>query len=299
MPEVKKAVILAAGMGSRFLPLSKVISKELWPLVDKAIIDYLLEEVKMAGINQIIFVLGPEQTQLSSYLKRDISLEKILEKRKKEEALSELKKLQELQKDLSISTVIQKKPLGDGHAVLQAKKKIGKEPFALLFCDDVVESRVPAILQLLKVFQTSQRPVVALARVPKEEVPKFGVVEVEKIAKRFFKIKDIVEKPSLEKAPSDLVVVGKYILTPEIFDYLENTQSIKKSGNIIKKTGEIILAEALASALGAGKAIYGYEIEGRWLGCGDKINWLKSHLYLCLKHPEFGPELKKFLKETF
>lgn len=287
--EIKKAIILVAGLGTRFLPLSKVVSKELWPLVDKPIVHYLLQEAKLSGINQIVFVLSPERKEILSYFKEAPGLEKILRKRKRDQALVELKNLQELQKDLSISRVFQQKPLGDGHAILRAQEKIGKEPFTVLFCDDIVESKTPCLLQLLKIFKTCQRPVIALSRVSKEKIPSYGIVQVEKIANRLFKIKKIFEKPPIEKAPSDLAILGKYVLIPEIFDYLKTQKPNER--------GEIILADALENSLKDGKIIYGYEIEGKWLECGEKMSWLKSHLYLSLKHPQFGEELKKYLKE--
>lgn len=289
MAEIKKAIVLVAGLGTRFLPLSRVVPKELWPLVDKPIIQYLLQEIKDAGITQIVFVLNPGKKEPLSYFKRDLKLEKVLKKRKKEKFLVEMRNLQELQKGLSLSYVFQEKPLGTGHAILQAKEKIGKEPFALLFCDDIVESKTPCILQLLKIFKTCQKPIVALCRVSKGKISSYGAVEVEKIAHRLFKLKRIVEKPLPEKAPSDLAIVGKYILTSEIFDYLKAQE--------MQKSGEIILTDALENFLRDGKIVYGYEIEGKWLECGNKLDWLKSHLWLSLKHPQFGEELKKYLKE--
>ncbi len=295
MAEIKKAVILCAGIGTRFLPLSKTISRQLLPLADKPIIHYLVEELGEAGIKQIVFVLPPGSSQILSYFKQEPTLEKILEKRNGQKALLELKRLQEFQKRFSFSYVIQKKPLGDGDALLQASPKLGKEPFALLFCDDVVESRIPCVTQLLKVFKTSKRPVVALYRVSDERISAHGVVGVERIAKRFSKIRKIVEKPSFEQAPSDLAILGRYILTPEIFDYLEAMSKETRKKNRIGKG--IMLSSALSQMLDDGKIIYGYEVEGKWLSCGDKIDWLKSHLYLSLKHPQFGNGLKRYLKE--
>lgn len=289
MNEVKKAVILAAGLSTRFLPLSKIVPKEVWPVVDKPMIQHIVEEVRDAGLSQIIFVLNPERKHIFSYFKKDVKLEKILKKSKKEKSLTEVRTLHELGEALSFSYALQQRPLGDGHAILRAKAKIRKEPFAVLFADDIVESKTSCLAQLLRIFKTCQRPVVALYKVPKEKVSAYGTVEVEKIANRLFKIKKIIEKPSPEKAPSDLVIVGKYILTPEIFDYLKAKKPNPK--------GEIILAETLDNVLKDGKIIYGYEIEGRWLECGTKENWLKSHLYLSLKHPQYGEELKRYLKE--
>lgn len=284
---VKKALILTGGIGTRFLPLSKVVPKEIWPLVDKPIVHYLLEELKESEITKVIFVLAPGRKEILSYFKKAPRLEKFLKKMKKKEALLELNNLEEFQKKFSISSVIQPKPLGDGDAILKAKTKIKKEPFALLFCDDIVDAKKPAILQLLEVFKTCQKPIVGLAKVSKEEATALGMVAVEKIAHRLFKIKKVVEKPPLGKAPSDLAIIGRYILTPEIFDYLKN----QKPG----AGEEIVLAETLDTLLKDGKIIYGYELEGKWLRCGNKTDWLKSNMYFSLKHSYFKEELRKYL----
>lgn len=288
--EIKKAIIPLAGAATRFLPLSKVVSKELWPLADIPIIQYIIEEAKNSGIQEIIFVLSPENKKVLDYLRPSPKIEKILKERKKESILAEMKNFEELFKNISFSYVLQKKPLGDGHAILQTAKLIGEEPVACMFGDDVIESKIPGILQLAKIFKTCQKSVVALYRPPKDKIPQYGIVAVEKIANRLYKIKKIIEKPSLEEAPSDLAIVGRYILTPEVFDYLKKAKPTKR--------GEIILAEVFNNQmLRDGKVIYGYEFEGNWLECGDKIRWLKSNLYFSLKHPKFGPELKNYLKE--
>ncbi|MFC1663912.1 sugar phosphate nucleotidyltransferase, partial [Patescibacteria group bacterium] len=180
--------------------------------------------------------------------------------------------LENLCKDISFSCVFQKKPLGDGHAVLQAAKNVGKEPCAALWPDDIIDSTTPCLSQLTKVFKTCQNPVVALYKLPKEKLPSYGVVKVEKIANCFYKIKEIIEKPSLEEAPSDLGIVGRYILTPEVFNYLKKAKPGKR--------GEIILSEVLAEMVKDGKIVYGYEFEGKWLECGSKESWLESNMYL-------------------
>jgi len=287
--EIKKAIIPIAGLGTRFLPLSKVIPKEFWPLKDLPMIQYIISEAKNSGISEIIFVLKPENKKIvSDYLKPSLKLEKILKERKKDTLLAELKKSEDFFRDISFSYVFQKKSLGDGHAILQAAKLVREESVACLFTDDIVDSKTPCLLQLKKIFKTCQKPIIALYRLPKEELSCYGIVKVEKIANRLYKIKKIVEKPSLEQAPSDLAIVGKYILTPEVFDYLRKAK--------LNKKGEIILAEVFDKMLTDGKLIYGYEFEGKWLECGNKFNWLKSHLYLSLKHPQIGPELRKYLK---
>lgn len=288
--EIKKAIIPIAGLGTRFLPLSKAVPKFAWPLVDLPMIQYIISEAKNSGISEIIFVCKPENKKIIlDYINSSVELEKKLKEKRKDALLTEIKRSEDIFKDISFSYVFQKKSLGDGHAVLQAAKFAKDEPVACLFADDIIDSKIPCLLQLKKVFKTCQKPVIALHRLPKEKLSSYGIVGVEKIANRLYKIKKIVEKPSLEQAPSDLAIVGKYVLTPEVFDYLEKTKLDKKR--------EIILADIFNKMLMDGKLIYGYEFEGKWLECGDKFNWLKSHLYFSLKHPKIGPELRKYIKE--
>jgi UTP--glucose-1-phosphate uridylyltransferase len=288
---IQKAIIPVAGLGTRFLPLSKAVPKELLPLVDIPFVQYVIREAKESGIKKIIFVVNPGNKKVLDYLKPSLNaLRSLKKKNKKEDILAEVKKLDDLLSDISFSYVVQKKPLGDGQAILQAAKLINSEPVACMFVDDIIESRVPAVSQLVKMFRTCQKPVVALYPQNGEKISQYGVVGVEKIANRFFKIKKIVEKPSLEEAPSNLAIVGRYILTPEVFDYLKKA----KPG----LNGEVVLAEVFNNQmLKDGRVIYGYEIEGNWLECGDKLKWLKSNFYLSLKHPQYGPELKRYLKK--
>lgn len=288
--EIKKVIIPVAGIGTRFLPLSKVLPKEFFPLADKPIIQYIVEEAKNSGISEFIFVVNPNQKMLLNYFKEAKDIEKILIKKKKENLLKELKDFEIILKDISIKTIVQKKPLGDGHAVLQALKTINSdEPVAVLFSDDVVLSEQPALSQLIDIYKTCGSPVLAVKKMPQEKLSAYGVAGVEKIASRLYKIKKIIEKPEINKAPSDLVIVGKYILTPEVFSYLKKASPSKK--------GEIILAEIFEKMLNDGKIIYGYEFKGEWLECGDKEKWLKSFFYLALKSSRFGPTLENYLKE--
>lgn len=289
LKEIRKAIFPIAGLATRFLPLSKVVNKEFLPLVDRPIIHYLLEEAVEAGIKKIIFVTPSDKKKVLEYFKRSPKLEKALKERGKEDFLEDLKKIQELSKKISFTFIIQKEPLGDGHAILLAKKIANIEPVAVFFCDDVVDSNISCLTQLNQVFKTSQAPIIALKRVSPERLPFYGVVEVEKIANRLYKIKKIVEKPAEGTAPSDLAIIGRYIITPQVFDYLQKTSSVK--------SGETYFSHALANMVKDGKIVYGYEIEGEWLECGNKLGWLKSHMYLSLKHPEFGPKLKQYLKE--
>jgi len=286
--DVKKAIIPVAGLGTRFLPMSRVLSKDFFPLVDKPIIQYIVEEAKNSGIEEVVFVVNPGQKNIINYFKKDPELEKLLIKRKKESVLKEYKDFESMLHGISFSFVEQKKPLGDGHALLQAAKKINGSPVAISFGDDVVDSDEPALAQLINIFKTCSAPVVALKRLPQEKLPAYGVVAVEKIANNLYKIKKIIEKPKPGQAPSDLVVVGKYVLTPEVFKYLKKAVPSEK--------GEIILAEVFDKMLGDGKVIYGYELKGEWLECGDKLKWLKSFLYLTLKDSRYKDELKNYLK---
>lgn len=286
--EVKKAIIPVAGLGTRFLPLSLAVSKEFFPLVDKPIIQYILEEMKQSGITEIVFVVSPKQKMIFQYFQKSPELEKLLTKRKKQKALEDLKKFEALMDGISISFVVQKTPMGDGHAILQAAKLVDDEPVAISFGDDVVDASDPAILQLINIFKTCNAPVVALKPLPKEVIGAYGSVAVEKIATNLYKIKKIIEKPSPDKIQSNLVILGKHILTPQVFAYLKQAKPSEK--------GEIILAEVLQNMLNDGFPIYGYEIKGEWLECGDKLKWLKSFLYLSLKDPIFGKDLKEYVK---
>jgi len=268
--KVKKAIIPMAGMGTRFLPFSKILPKELWPLVDKPIIQYIIEEIKASGIKEIIFIKNPRRKISSDYL------EKFLEKS-------------------FFSYATQNEQLGDGHAILQAEKMIKDEPFAVSMADDVVESKTPCLLQMMKVYEKLQKPILVLYKLPKEKLSSYGIVGAEPIiipgmeSSKIYRIKKIVEKPAIGEAPSDLAIGGKYILTPGIFSRLKKTEKNKK--------GEIILAEALQKIIEDGEEIYGYQVEGKWLECGNKPAYMESNLYLSLKHPEFGPKLRKAIKK--
>jgi UTP--glucose-1-phosphate uridylyltransferase len=202
--------------------------------------------------------------------------------------LKELKEFEETFKGISFSFVVQKNPLGDGHAILQAARKLGSAAVAVSFGDDVIDSDEPALSQLINIFATCSAPVVALKRLPRDKIPSYCTLSVEKIAHNLYKIKKIIEKPEPSQIASDLVIVGKYILTPEVFKYLKKAKPSKK--------GEIILAEVLDQMLQDGKIIYGYELRGEWLECGDKLKWLKSFLYLALKDERFKDELKSYIR---
>jgi UTP--glucose-1-phosphate uridylyltransferase len=282
--KIKTAIIPIAGLGTRFLPLSKILPKELFPLVDKPLLQYIVEEAANSGIKEIVLVTKPEKTKVLDYFKRNRELERFLRFKKKGEILKELEKINNLSKNVSFSQVFQKEALGDGQAVVMAKKLTRNQPCAVLFCDDIVKSKTPCLLQLINIFQRYQKPIIALSPLPKEKLSSYGIVRAKKIEQKLYEIKRIEEKPSLGSAPSNLAIVGKYIITPEVFNFLEKSPLAK---------GEIKLAGAFNQMLEAGSKILGYEFEGKWLECGDKLAYLKSNLHLSLNHPQFGPELKK------
>jgi len=288
--EIKKAIIPVAGLGTRFLPLSKVLSKEFFPLVDMPAIQYIVQEIKDSGIEEIVFVISKHQKSILNYFKKSVELEKILAKRKKDDILKELHDFQDEFKDIKMTFVIQEEPKGDGHAILQAAKYVKNEPIADSFGDDIIYSaQTPALAQLMNIYKTCNAPVLGLKRLPREKIPAYGNVQVEKISNGLYKIKKIIEKPTPSQIQSDLVIIGRHILTPDVFEYLKKA----KPGN----KGEIILAEVLSKMLDEGKPIYGYEISGEWLECGDKLKWIKSFFYLALKNPKYRDELKQYLKE--
>lgn len=288
--EITKAIIPLGGLATRFLPLSKVLPKEFWPLAEKPLVQYALEELKASGITHIVFVVNAKNKELLlEFFSKSPVLEKLLEEQKKDELLESLKNLEKLLQGLSFSFVSQSKPQGDGNAVLLAKKYIGEDPCIVLYPDDVVVSQVPSALQLIKTFKTAQKPVLGLYPMEKEKLSSYGVVGAEKIATRLYKVKKIVEKPSsLEAAPSNLVSVGRRVITSEVFDYLKRAKPNKK--------GEVVLAEVLGEMAKDGKILYGYELEGKWLECGDVKSWLYSFARTALSHPTFGKDMQKQLK---
>lgn len=290
MSAIKKVILPAAGLGTRFLPLSKAVRKEFLPLVDSPMLSYVVEEARQAEIEEIIFVVSEINKNIVDYFQPNDKLEELLKQRGAGETLESLQKLYNGLENIVFSSVIQPLPKGDGEAVLRAEKKVGKDAFSVAFLDDVFSAKVPPLVQLFNIFQTSQKTVVGLKKVASEKLPFYGVVKVEKIANNLYKIKDIVEKPPIEQAPSDLAICGRYVFTEEIFRYLKKTQPNAK--------GEVILAQALKLMLSDGKMIYGCEIDGEWLECGNMLDWLKTNLTLCLRHPKYGQMLREWVKKA-
>jgi len=252
------------------------------------LLHYILEEVRASGVKEVIFVVNANKKVVADYFRKSPQLEKILEEKKQEDLLESLSAPEGLASGLTFFYVSDK-PLGDGHAVLQARKFVGEEPCFVIYADDIIEARDPCASQLAQVFRTAGKPIVGLFEVPREKVSSYGVVVPEKIASRLYKIKGIVEKPAPEVASSRLVITGRSIITPEVFDYLKKAKPNKK--------GEIVLTETFGQMVKDGKIIYGYQCEGRWWECGNKEDWLKSFVHFAAHHPKFGEGVRKFMKE--
>ena len=279
-----KAVIPAAGLGTRLLPMTKNSPKEMLPIVDKPAIQYVVEEAVNSGIDDIVIVTGRGKEVIENHFDVAYELEKVLEERNEEEKLNEIRRISQL---ADIFYVRQRLPLGLGHAVYMARKHVGNEYFALLLGDDIILARKPCIKQLMEIHEKYGASVIAVQKVERKDVSKYGIVDYEEVEKGVYRIVDIVEKPSLEEAPSDMAVMGRYILHPSIFSFIEKT----KPG----KNNEIQLTDALKLMLKEHE-IYAYEFEGKRFDVGGKLDWLKINIEIALKRKEFE-ELRKFIKD--
>jgi len=286
--KVRKAVFPAAGLGTRFLPATKAQPKEMLPLVDKPIIQYGVEEAMMAGCDQIIIITGRGKQAIEDHFDVSYELEKMLEERKK---LDLLKIVRDISDMMHVAYIRQKEALGLGHAVLQARELVGNEPFAVLLADDVIDADPPALKQMMDVFQETQCSVIATQVVEGKAISAYGVMDVKPADGRFggrlFEIKNMVEKPKLEEAPSNLAIIGRYLLTPRIFDVLENTPT--GSG------GELQLTDGMRLLLKEEK-IYAYVYEGRRHDAGDKLGFLKATVEYALKREDLGAPFREYLK---
>lgn len=281
---IKKAVFPAAGLGTRFLPATKAQPKEMLPLVDKPLIQYGIEEVVNSGIENVIVVTSRGKNSIEDYFDYNRELETFLQERGNFEALREVQRVSDL---IKIFYVRQKIPLGLGHAVLMTKEMVGKEPFAVVLADDIIDSKVPCIKQLIDVFEKFNSSVLALEEVSIEETKFYGVVKGKQISERLFEIEDMIEKPDPLSAPSNLAIIGRYILTPKIFDTLSKTPLGVK--------GEIQLTDAIRALLGEEK-VYGYIFEGKRYDAGDKFGFLKASIELSLKREDIGERVKLYIK---
>jgi UTP--glucose-1-phosphate uridylyltransferase len=284
---VRKAVILAAGYGTRFLPATKAIPKEMLPLVDKPAIQHVVEEAVRAGLEQIIMVTAAAKRAVEDHFDRDLELERWLEQKGSGQQADEMRRLAEM---AEIVCVREKERLGIGHAVLMARSLVGDEPFALFFPDDIIESEVPAIKQLMDVFYRHGGSVLAVQRLPREELSHYGVIEPKALGDRVYQVLGIVEKPPPGEAPSDLAVVGRYVLTPAIFPILARTPPDPGAG------GEIQLTDGIAVLLGE-EPVFACRYEGERFDVGRPLGLLKASLSMALARPDLGPELRRYLRE--
>ena len=281
---IRKAVFPAAGLGTRFLPATKAQPKEMLPLVDKPIIQYGVEEAVESGVSNIILVTGRGKNATEDHFDVSVELETFLESRGKKELLAEIRKISNL---INFSYVRQGEPLGLGHAVLVTKALVGDEPFAVILGDDVIDATPPALRQMINVFQEVDGPVLAVERVPREDVSSYGIIDAEEIRPGVYRIRDMVEKPPRNEAPSDLAIIGRYILTPDIFPALEATVS--------DRTGEIQLTNGLRHLLKQ-RPIYGCRIDGVRHDAGNKLGFLKAMVYFALRRPDLNQAFREYLK---
>jgi UTP--glucose-1-phosphate uridylyltransferase len=286
---VRKAVFPAAGLGTRFLPATKAQPKEMLVLVDKPIIQYGVEEAIQSGVSNIVIVTGRGKNAIEDHFDVAVELESYLQQRGKAEQLAEIRKITEL---LKVAYVRQGEPLGLGHAVLVTRSLIGDEPFAVILGDDVIDAEPPALRQMIDVFDRVKGPVLLVERVPREEVSSYGIVAIDEssdLGPGVHRITDLVEKPRLEDAPSNLAIIGRYILTPDIFPALESIAA--------DRTGEIQLTNGLRALLRE-RPIFACEVAGVRHDTGNKLGFLKALVYFALKRPELAGPFRRYLERT-
>jgi UTP--glucose-1-phosphate uridylyltransferase len=288
---VRKAVLPAAGWGTRFLPATKAQPKEMLPLVDKPVIQYAVEEAVAAGIEQVIIVTSSQKRAIEDHFDVSYELEHLLEERGDVEMLRRIRHISDL---AQVAYVRQKEQLGLGHAVLMAKELIGHEPFAVILSDDVVVGDRPCIGQLIHAYNETHSSVVAVMEVPHEETSRYGIIDSEPAGNdqdhgRLYRVKGVVEKPNPDDAPSDLAIIGRYVLTPKIFEKLEQTQ--RGAG------GEIQLTDAI-EALMQEQEVYAYAFEGTRYDAGTTMGWLKASVELALQRPDLSAEFRDYLRSV-
>lgn len=285
--KVRKAVFPAAGLGTRFLPATKAQPKEMLPIVDKPIIQYGVEEAMAAGCDQIIIVTGRGKTAIEDHFDVSYELEKMLEERKKTELLTIVRQISDM---IHIAYVRQKEAMGLGHAVLMAKELVNNEPFAVLLADDVIDGQVPCLKQMIEMFEQTQSSILAIQQIDGPSISQYGVLDAIPVNgnSRLYQVKNMVEKPRAEEAPSNLAIVGRYILTPAIFDTLERTP--------LGSGGELQLTDGIRLLLQK-ERVYGYRFEGKRHDAGDKLGFLKATVEFALKRPELRDDFRQYLRE--
>ncbi len=284
--KIKKAVFPVAGLGTRFIPATKAMAKEMLPVVDKPIIQYAVEEAFAAGIEQIVFVTGRGKKALEDHFDRSYEIEHVLENKGKTDLLKQIQEL--VPKTGTIIYTRQHEPLGLGHAIWCAKDVVGDEPFAVLLADDLIQTDKPVLSEMVKKFDRVRASLAAVMEVEKDQTDKYGILEAQPVEKDIVKINDMVEKPAPDEAPSNLAIIGRYILTPKIFEYLGK----KKKG----AGGEIQLTDAMKSLLKE-QPIYGYKFEGQRFDCGDKAGFQMANMAFALQRPDMRDKLIKFIKK--
>ncbi len=283
--KIRKAVFPAAGLGTRFLPATKSSPKEMLPLVDKPLIQYSVEEAVASGIESILIVTGRDKTAIENHFDISFELEQVLKERGKIEMFELARSVSDLAK---ITYTRQKQALGLGHAILQAKDFVGDEPFAVVLPDDVMDSETPALKQLMDVYEKYDAPVMATMQVAGEAISRFGVIDAEEVEPNVFKIRSVVEKPKFEDAPSDMVVIGRYIFTPDLFGAIERIET--------GAGGEYQVADAMKILLDAGKPFYAVKLEGTRHDAGDKLGFLIATVEFALKRKDLGADFRNYLK---
>lgn len=282
--KIRKAVIPAAGFGTRFLPVTKTVPKEMLPIVDKPVIQYVVEEAVASGIEEIILVTSPNKKPLEDFFDRNFELEYTLERSGKTALLREVVYTAEM---ANVAYVRQKQPLGNGHAVLVARHAVGDEPFVVLWGDDILLGRPPVARQLMNVAEQYGGPVVGVRRVPETDFEKYGMLDVEPIDGPVSRARSVVEKPPRNESPSDLAQIGGFVLTPDIFEILGATK--------IGPSGEIYLADALVQLMQQ-RPVYAYEFDGTRYDAGDKLDFLRATVEMALRDPSLGPSFRNYLQ---
>ena len=283
---VKKAIIPAAGLGTRFLPATKSQPKEMLPIVDKPTLQYIIEEAIESGIEEILIITGRNKKSIEDHFDKSVELELELEQKGKTEMLEMVRNISNM---VNIHYIRQKEPKGLGHAIHCAKSFIGNEPFAVLLGDDIVDCETPCLKQLISAYDEYKTSILGVQEVAKEDTCKYGILDVKHIEDRVYKVKDMVEKPAVEEAPSNVAILGRYIITPAIFNILENQEP--------GKGGEIQLTDALKT-LGKQEAIYAYNFEGRRYDVGDKLGFLEATIDFALKRDNLRDDLLAYMKDV-
>ena len=284
--KIKKAVLPVAGLGTRFLPATKTVPKELLPIVDIPAIQYVVQEAVESGITEVIFVTGRGKDSIEDHFDPAPELEQVLEERGQTEMIETLQQIAEM---IEVVSIRQKRPLGLGHAVLCTRDLVGDEPFAVLLADDLIDAQIPCVRQLIDVFEEKRESVIALMKVPREEVHRYGVIKGRGLADRLYEVEEMVEKPPLREAPSQMAIIGRYVLRPEIFLLLEKVSP--------GKGGEIQLTDGLLELVRQRK-VYGYEFAGERYDVGDKFGFVRATVAYALKRPELREQVKKYLRSV-